>query len=314
MNKQANQEQTSTTVETADAIVGSWVYRKAPEAARPWLKLARMDRPVGTWLLLWPCWWSILMASDGFYLHTLALMILFAFGSLVMRGAGCTLNDIIDRDFDSQVERTKTRPIPAGEISVKQAVVFMALLSLAGFLVLISLNDFAIIVGASSLVLVGLYPFMKRITYWPQAWLGLTFNWGALLGWAAVREEISLPAILLYAGGVFWTLGYDTIYAHQDKEDDAMVGVKSSALALGSKTKPALVFFYASFLICLIFAGNLAMSGIFYYLGLGFAALQLVWQIIKVDIDNPDVCLDIFRSNIHFGWIIFTGLALDLIL
>jgi 4-hydroxybenzoate polyprenyltransferase len=314
MNKQANQAQTSTTVKTADAVTGSWVYRKAPDRLRPWLKLARIDRPVGTWLLLWPCWWSILMASDGFYLHTLIFMSLFGVGALVMRGAGCTLNDIIDRDFDKLVERTKSRPIPAGEISVKQAIAFMVLLSVIGLLVLITLNDFAIIVGASSLILVALYPFMKRITYWPQAWLGLTFNWGALLGWAAVRGDISLPAILLYIGGVFWTLGYDTIYAHQDKDDDAMIGVKSTALALGDKTRPALMFFYSGFLICLILAGYLAKLGIFYYVSLTFAAIQLAWQIIKVDINDPAVCLNIFRSNIAFGWIIFFGLTLDLFL
>lgn len=312
MNKQSNQAKTGNTVHTADAVEGSWVYRNAPDRMRPWLKLARMDRPVGTWLLLWPCWWSIIMASDGLYLHTLSLLILFAIGALVMRGAGCTLNDIIDRDFDVRVERTKSRPIPAGEISVKQALAFMVFLSLIGFLILVTLNDFAILVGASSLILIALYPFMKRITYWPQAWLGLTFNWGALLGWAAVRGEISAPAILLYAGGVLWTLGYDTIYAHQDKDDDAMIGVKSSALALGNKTRPALVFFYGGFLICLILAGWLAKLGIFYYVGLTFSAIQLTWQIIKVDINDPDVCLNIFRSNTAFGWIVFLGLTLDL--
>ncbi len=314
MNNQSNEAQTRTTVQTADAVEGSWVYRKAPNGLRPWLKLARLDRPIGTWLLLWPCWWSILMASDGLYPSTLVLLILFAIGALVMRGAGCTLNDIIDRDFDGQVERTKSRPIPAGEISIKQAIAFMALLSLIGLLVLMTLNSFAVVVGASSLILIALYPFMKRITHWPQAWLGLTFNWGALLGWAAVRGEIALPAIILYIGGVLWTLGYDTIYAHQDKEDDAMIGVKSSALALGSKTRPALIFFYGGFLICLILAGWLAKLDVFYYVSLGFAAMHLIWQIIKVDIDDPDICLNIFRSNTAFGWIVFIGLTLSLIL
>ena len=312
MNNQPNEAQTNTTVQTADAIEGSWVYRNAPERLRPWLKLARMDRPIGTWLLLWPCWWSIIMASDGLYLHTMAFLILFAIGAMVMRGAGCTLNDIIDRDFDARVERTKSRPIPAGEISVMQAFIFMIFLSLIGFLILLTLNDFAILVGASSLILIALYPFMKRITYWPQAWLGLTFNWGALLGWATVRGEISASAILLYAGGVLWTLGYDTIYAHQDKDDDAMIGVKSSALALGDKTRPALVFFYSGFLICLILAGWLAKLSVFYYVGLTFAAIQLTWQIIKVDINDPEVCLNIFRSNTTFGWIVFFGLTLGL--
>lgn len=310
MDNKSNKTQTGETIETADAVEGSWVYRKAPNKLRPWLKLARMDRPVGTWLLLWPCWWSILMASDGIYPSTLVLLALFGIGALVMRGAGCTINDIIDRDFDAQVDRTKSRPIPAGEISVKQAIAFLGAQSFIGLMILLTLNDFAIMVGAASLILIALYPFMKRITYWPQAWLGLTFNWGALLGWAAIRGEIGAPAIALYIGGILWTLGYDTIYAHQDKDDDAMIGVKSSALALEGKTRPALAFFYGGFLICLIIAGMLANLGIIYYVSLACAALQLLWQAIKVDIDDPDVCLNIFRSNIGFGWIIFIGLAL----
>jgi len=298
-------------VKTADAVEGSFVYRHAPAAVRPYLKLARMDRPVGTWLLLWPCLWSTALAADGaLTLNHAYLMLLFAIGALVMRGAGCTYNDIVDRDFDGAVERTKSRPIPAGEVSLKGAWAFLVLQSLIGFLVLIQLNPFAIMVGLGSLVLVAAYPFMKRITYWPQAWLGLTFNWGALVGWAAVRGSLDWPAIVLYVGGLFWTLGYDTVYAHQDKEDDALIGVKSTALALGAKTRGAISLFYGLFIFALLGAGILAKLGIIYYPVLAFAGLHLAAQIRRVNIDDAAVCLEVFRSNIAFGWIVFAALLL----
>jgi len=296
-------------VPTADAVEGSWVYRNAPASFRPYLKLARMDRPIGAWLLLWPCWWSIVLASgEGFGPHSLWLLVLFALGAVVMRGAGCTYNDIVDRDFDGQVARTKSRPIPAGEVTVKQAVAFMVLQCLIGLLVLLQMNMFAIGVGVASLVLVAIYPFMKRITYWPQAWLGLTFNWGALMGWAAVEGSLSAPAFILYGGGVFWTLGYDTVYAHQDKEDDALIGVKSTALALGASTVRAVAIFYSLFIFTLVGAGILANIGIIYYIGIALAATHLGVQVKRIDIDNPDTCLSIFRSNISFGWIVFFSL------
>ncbi len=296
-------------VETADAVDGSWVYRQAPAAFRPYLKLARMDRPIGTWLLLWPCWWSITLASGGgFQLNSLWLLILFAIGATVMRGAGCTYNDIVDRNFDGQVARTKSRPIPAGEVSVKQAVVFMVAQCLVGLLVLVQLNMFAMGVGTASLILVAIYPFMKRVTYWPQAWLGLTFNWGALMGWTAVEGSLAWPALLLYAGGIFWTLGYDTIYAHQDREDDMLVGVKSTALALGGGTQRAVAVFYSFFIIALIAAGILANLHEIYYIGIALAATHLGVQVKRVDIDDPDACLSVFRSNISFGWIVFFSL------
>ncbi|MFC4347428.1 4-hydroxybenzoate octaprenyltransferase [Kordiimonas lipolytica] len=298
-------------VKTADAVEGSFVYRHAPAALRPYLKLARMDRPVGTWLLLWPCLWSTALAADGaLTFHHGYLMLLFAIGALVMRGAGCTYNDIIDRNFDGAVERTKSRPIPAGEVSLKGAWAFLVLQCLIGFLVLIQLNPFAIMVGLGSLAMVAIYPFMKRITYWPQAWLGLTFNWGALVGWAAVRGSLDWPAIILYAGGLFWTLGYDTIYAHQDKEDDALIGVKSTALALGAKTRPAISLFYGLFIFALLGAGILANLGIIYYPVLALAGLHLAAQIRRVNIDDAAVCLEVFRSNIAFGWIVFAALLL----
>jgi 4-hydroxybenzoate polyprenyltransferase len=305
-------------VETADAVDGSWVYRKAPKFIRPYLKLARLDRPVGTWLLLWPCWWSLALADPGLVadkpLYYIYLLVIFGVGALAMRGAGCTYNDIIDRDFDGKVERTKSRPIPAGEVTVKQAWVFLVFQCLVGLIVLLQLGTFAIGVGLASLILVAAYPFMKRVTYWPQAWLGLTFNWGALVGWATIKGTLSASPLILYFGCLFWTLGYDTIYAHQDKEDDAMVGVKSTALALGSNTKQWLWVFYGVFTISLFLSGLLANAGVIYYISASVAGLHLGRQILMVDIDNPDTCLKIFRSNIFFGWIIFAGLIADTIL
>ena len=218
------------------------IERAMPPRLRPFVALARLDHPIGVWLLLWPCLWAIALASDG--LPDIGLLALFTAGAFVMRAAGCTLNDIFDRDFDARVERTRSRPLPSGAIGVRGAVAFMAVLLGAGLAILLQLNLFAILLGAGSLLLVVVYPLMKRITYWPQAFLGLTFNYGALLGWAAVAGGIGWPAGLLYAGGIAWTLGYDTIYAHQDKEDDLLVGVKSSALALGPRTRPFLIAFY----------------------------------------------------------------------
>ncbi|PCI59783.1 MAG: 4-hydroxybenzoate octaprenyltransferase [Kordiimonadales bacterium] len=301
-----NPSKNSETVVTADAVEGSWVYRQAPEKMRPYLKLARLDRPIGVWLLLWPCWWSLALApSFEFGLQVLYLFVLFGIGALAMRGAGCTYNDMVDRDFDGQVARTKSRPIPAGEVTMKQAAAFLALQCLIGLGVLLQLGSFAIMVGLGSLLLVAAYPFMKRITYWPQAWLGLTFNWGALVGWATLEGSLGWPAIILYLGGVFWTLGYDTVYAHQDREDDALIGVKSTALALGENTRLWIAGFYALFVFSLIAAGMLAKLGGVYYIGIALAALHLGVQVKKIDINDPDICLQIFRSNISFGWIVF---------
>lgn len=296
-------------VQATDAIEGSWVYRIAPVMLRPYLKLARLDRPVGTWLLLWPCLWSLALAYDGQPIEmVLKLALLFAVGALAMRGAGCTYNDIMDQDIDAAVERTKTRPIPAGEVSAKQAWVFLVVQCLVGLIVLLQLNPFAIWLGIASLGLVACYPFMKRITGWPQAWLGLTFNWGALMGWAAMNGSLDWAAAVLYAGGVLWTLGYDTIYAHQDKEDDALVGIGSSALSLGDKTKPALMVFYSLFFIALILAGSLANLPYIYYALLAPAGLHLSAQIWRLDINEPQVCLDIFRSNTGFGGLVVIAL------
>lgn len=298
---------------TADAVAGSWVYRAAPTRWRPWLKLARLDRPAGTWLLLWPCWWSVALASDG--LPDPVLLALFALGSIVMRGAGCTYNDIVDRDFDAQVSRTASRPIPAGEVSVAGAWVFLIAQSLIGLGVLLTLQfqyaPLSVPLGLGALVLVAVYPFMKRITFWPQAWLGLTFNWGALMGYTAVAGAPDIIALTLYGGGVFWTLGYDTIYALQDSEDDALIGVKSSALRLGRSAARGVALFYLFFAASLFAISLLAPVGGIVYVSFVLAALHLSWQVRHLDIDDAERCLQLFRSNTGFGWILFIGLVCD---
>ncbi|MDH5749503.1 MAG: 4-hydroxybenzoate octaprenyltransferase [Rhodospirillales bacterium] len=297
---------TTGTNTASDIRVGHWVERLVPDLARPYLRMARIDRPIGTWLLLFPCWWSVALASSGW--PSLYFMILFAVGALVMRGAGCTLNDIVDRDFDARVARTALRPIPSGAVSVPQAVAFIGFLLLIGFTVLVQFNGFAVLVGVASLALVAVYPFMKRITYWPQAVLGLTFTYGALLGWAAVRGSLDGPAVVLYAGCFFWTLGYDTIYAHQDKEDDALVGIKSTALLFGDTTKRWLSFFFSATIVLFALAG--AMTGLAwpFYAALALAAGQFIWQVWTLDINDPKDCLAKFKSNRLFSWIVLAGI------
>ncbi len=285
------------------------VARLLPTALWPYASLMRLDRPIGTWLLLLPGWWSLAMAADTWW--DMRFFVLFGVGALVMRGAGCTWNDITDREFDAKVARTATRPLPSGAVSLRAAFAFLFLQLLIGLAILASFNAFAIAVGAASLALVFVYPLMKRVTYWPQLVLGLTFNWGALLGWAAVEGDLAWAPILLYAAGIFWTLGYDTIYAHQDKEDDALIGVKSSALALGDRTRPWLFVFYAA-AIALLAASGLALgAGWIYYAGLAVAAGHLGWQAGTVDIDDAADCLAKFRSNRIFGWILLAAIALD---
>jgi 4-hydroxybenzoate polyprenyltransferase len=285
-----------------------WVDRYAPETWRPYLRLARLDRPIGTWLLLFPGWWGIALAADR--APDWKLMVLFAIGAVAMRGAGCTLNDIADRDFDVQVARTRARPIASGAISVPQAAVFMACQLAVGAAVLFTFKPAAIWLGLAVLALIATYPFMKRITYWPQFFLGLNFNWGALLGWAAARGALDWPAALLYAGGICWTLGYDTIYAHQDKEGDALIGVKSSALALGPRTRPFLYASYAGAVVLWAGAGALAADAWPFWLGLAATAAQLFWQAATVDIDEPADCLAKFKSNRLIGWLMLAGIAL----
>ncbi|MDA1325783.1 MAG: 4-hydroxybenzoate octaprenyltransferase [Proteobacteria bacterium] len=293
----------------SDIPVGGWVDRLMPRWSHPYIRLARYDRPIGTWLLLFPCWWSIAMAwRDVTDPGLFGLFALFGFGALLMRGAGCTYNDIVDRDLDAQVARTSNRPLPSGQVTVTQAAGFLILQLAGGFAVLISLNNFAIAVGIASLVLVFTYPLMKRVTFWPQFFLGLTFNWGALLGWAAVRGDIALPAILLYAGGLFWTLGYDTIYAHQDRRDDPEAGVKSTARRLGLGSKPWLYGFYGVAAALFAGAGVAGEYGWPYFAGLALGAMQLCWQVWDVDLNDPLDCLAKFKSNRLFSWLFLAGI------
>jgi len=290
-----------------DIPVGDWIDRLIPVSLRPYLRLMRLDRPIGTWLLLLPGWWSIALGAEHW--PDLRLLALFGFGAVVMRGAGCTFNDIVDRDFDGRVARTAGRPIPSGAVSPRQATTFLALQLTVGLIILLQFNQASILLGVASLGLVFTYPFMKRITYWPQAWLGLTFNWGALLGWAATGRGPALAPLLLYVGGIFWTLGYDTIYAHQDKQDDALIGVRSTALRLGTATPQWLVAFYA--LALLLFAAAAAAAGLSWpaFLLLGVAGLQLAWQVRTLDIDDSLDCLDKFRSNRFFGWLLMIAVV-----
>ncbi|MEQ9197169.1 MAG: 4-hydroxybenzoate octaprenyltransferase [Parvibaculum sp.] len=301
------EERTEDGSRVADAPPENWVDTHAPAALRPYARLARLDRPIGWWLLLLPCWWSVALASEGW--PSLILLALFLIGAVAMRGAGCTWNDIVDRDIDAAVARTRSRPIPSGAVSVKAAWAFLLAQCLVGLAVLLTFNSFAIALGFSSLLLVAIYPFMKRITYWPQFVLGLAFNWGALMGWAAVEGSLSAAPVLLYLGAVAWTVGYDTIYAHQDKEDDALIGVKSTALKFGASTKTWLWFFYGVMMVALVAAGAASGVGFFFYPVAALAGALLVWQIVTLDIDDPARCLRLFRSNRDFGLIVFAAIV-----
>ncbi|MFM9940388.1 MAG: 4-hydroxybenzoate octaprenyltransferase [Hyphomicrobiaceae bacterium] len=297
----------------ADAVPGNWVDRLAPPAARPFLRLARFDRPIGSWLLLFPCWWSLALAelASGKAYPDPWLALLFLIGAFAMRGAGCTWNDIVDRDYDAGVERTRSRPIPSGQVSVRQAALFMGALLLVGLVVLVQLNRYTIALAVASLGLVAIYPFMKRYTFWPQLVLGLTFKWGALVGWAAARGTLEWPAIVLYAGCVLWTIGYDTIYAHQDKEDDLALGLKSTAIRFGDASRPWITGFYAGALTLWLLAVTLAGAGALTYFALAAIAAHCTWQVATLDIAKPDNCLLRFKSNRFVGWILLAGLMLD---
>ncbi len=296
----------------ADAT-GNWVDTLAPGWCRPYLRLARLDRPIGSWLLLLPCWWSSALAAVAAHKSAPSLfhLALFFVGAFAMRGAGCTWNDIVDRDLDGSVERTRSRPIPSGQVSVGQAAVFLVLQALIGFAVLMSFNTFTIVLGIASLAIVAVYPFMKRITYWPQTVLALAFSWGALMGWAAAFGRLDAPPALLFAGSIAWVIGYDTIYAHQDREDDALIGIKSTALLFGARTKPMLVLFYALAVVLIGAAGFAAGAGPVFALGLLAFAGHLAWQIVRLDIADPDRCLALFKSDRDAGLILFAGLLLD---
>ena len=292
---------------------GNWVDRAAPTWSRPYLRLARLDRPIGSWLLLIPCWWSAGLAAIAARdpLPSPWHLLLFFVGAFAMRGAGCTWNDIVDRDLDGRVERTRSRPIPSGQVSTAQAAAFLVAQAVVGLVVLLQFNRFAIGVGIASLGIVVVYPFMKRITYWPQIVLGLAFSWGALMGWATAFGRLDAPALVLYAGAISWVIGYDTIYAHQDREDDALIGIKSTALLFGPRTKPMLALFYGLAVGLIGLSGLLADAGAAFALGLAAFAGHLAWQIARLDIDDPDRCLRLFKANRDAGLMLFAGMLAD---
>jgi 4-hydroxybenzoate polyprenyltransferase len=299
----------------ADAT-GNWVDTVAPSWSRPYLRLSRLDRPIGSWLLLMPCWWSLALAAGiAHELGRLPLDIaLFFVGAFVMRGAGCTWNDISDRDLDAMVERTRSRPIPAGQVSVPRAFAFLVTQALIGLAVLLQFNRFAVITGIASLVIVAVYPFMKRITWWPQIVLGLAFSWGALMGFAVTFGRIDPTALVLYAGSIAWVIGYDTIYAHQDAEDDALIGIKSTARLFGARTHQALIVFYGLAVILIGAALALAGAGVAAWIGLAAFAAHLVWQIARFEIGDPALCLRVFKSNRDAGLLLFAGLVADAVM
>ena len=287
----------------------SWLLSRLSPRTQAYAQLARYDRPIGAWLLFWPCFWGLFLAGVvNNVWPPFTDIIAFAIGALAMRGAGCTYNDIIDRELDAQVARTALRPLPSGRVSLSGAWGFFIAQLFIGLLVLLSFQSlFMFALGLAALGLVAAYPFMKRFTYWPQAWLGLTFNWGALMGSAVISDNVPPQAMLLYAAGFFWTLGYDTVYAHQDKEDDALIGIKSTALLFGARTKPMLAVFYALALACLAGAAIVGQIGILFWTALPIIAWHLLMQVSRLDIDNGETCLQIFRANRNTGLII--GLA-----
>jgi 4-hydroxybenzoate polyprenyltransferase len=295
----------------ADAT-GNWVEGLAPGFTRPYLRLARLDRPIGSWLLLMPCWWSVGLAGmQTGRMPSLWHIVLFFIGAFAMRGAGCTWNDLVDRDLDIKVERTRSRPIPSKQVTVAQATIFMVALALVGLLVLIQFNSFTVITGLASLLVVAVYPFMKRITHWPQIFLGLAFSWGALMGWPAAFGRLDWPAFVLYAGSISWVIGYDTIYAHQDREDDLMIGIKSTALLFGERTAPMLASFYAGAVVLIGAAGLMTGGGFIFMFGLIAFAAHLAWQVFRLDINDPAHCLKQFKSNRDAGLILFGAMLLE---
>jgi len=285
----------------------SWMDRHLPAWLRPYGVLARWDRPIGAWLLFWPCLWGLALAP-GF--PSLWLTLLFLIGAFAMRGAGCTINDMTDRDLDAKVERTQNRPLASGALTLSRALLFLGAQLLVGLAVLLQLNMNAAIIALAALPLVVAYPWMKRITWWPQLFLGITFKWGALVGWTAATGALGWPAVVLYLAGIFWTLGYDTIYAHQDKADDALIGVKSTARRLGEATPRWLWGFYSVSLLLLALAGGMVGMGWLFYIGLVPVVAHFTWQVRTLDIDDPDNCLTRFRSNREAGLLVMIALLL----
>ena len=295
----------------ADAT-GNWVDGLAPPFARPYLRLARLDRPIGSWLLLMPCWWSVGLAGMRVeQFPSLWHVVLFFIGAFAMRGAGCTWNDLVDRNLDRLVERTRSRPIPSGQVTVAEATAFMVAQALIGFLVLIQFNRFTVFTGLASLLVVAIYPFMKRITYWPQIVLGLAFSYGSLMGWPAAFGQLDWPAIVLYAGSISWVIGYDTIYAHQDREDDLLIGIKSTALLFGENTRPMLAGFYSGAVVLIGIAGLMAGGRLIFVLGLIAFAAHLAWQVVRLDVNDSAHCLKLFKSNRDAGLILFGAMLLE---
>lgn len=291
----------------ADAQRGNWVDRHAPDWLKPYARLARWDRPIGFWLLFWPCGYSLGFAAvknpaAGFDWWALLLCLV---GAVAMRGAGCTFNDIVDRDIDDKVERTRSRPLPSGQVTLTSAIVFMVLQGLVGLAVLMQFNFFTVIVGVASLVLVAIYPFMKRITWWPQFFLGLAFSWGALVGWTSQTAAISLPPLLLYLGCILWVIGYDTIYALQDVEDDALIGVKSTARLFGRRARAMVALFYAAAVVVWVAAALLVGAGLLFGIVMLAAIAILAWQVWSLDDRDPDNALVRFKAN-HWVGVAFT--------
>ena len=298
---------------TVDAVRDHWVARLAPAWARPYLRMARIDRPIGWWLLLWPCWWSVALAAvaaNAPYPNPWHIF-LFLVGAISMRGAGCVWNDIVDRDIDAKVERTRKRPIPSGQVTVLKAAAFMGALCLIGLAVLLQFNWFAVGVGFASVAVVLIYPLMKRVTWWPQFVLGLAFNWGALMGWAAAFGSLGWAPVWLYLGGIAWTIGYDTIYAHQDIADDELIGVHSTARLFGDRTREMISLFFATATVLFALAFWFAGAGWPAWLGLIAGAGHMVWQVVTFRYDDPARCLTLFRANRDYGWILFAGLVAD---
>ncbi len=304
----------------SDAPSNNWVYRMLPKALWPYAQLARWDRPIGWQLLMWPCFWSAALAANAakqvgsFSWGTLLFhLFLFFAGSVAMRGAGCTYNDLVDHKIDKAVTRTRSRPLPSGRVTRTQAKIFIVAQALAGLIVLLCFNSFAILLGLSSMIFVAIYPFAKRFTNWPQFFLGLAFSWGGLMGWAAQFGSLNAAPLLIYIAAIAWTVGYDTIYAHMDKDDDVAVGIGSTALLFGDRTHGALVALYGTALICLVLAFAVANINALGYVGLIAAAAMLFYQVRALDIGNVEKCLALFKSNNRVGLLVFAGLILPLI-
>lgn len=293
-----------------DAPALNWVDRYAPAPVKPYLRLLRADRPVGVWLFYAPFAWSLLLASPqlaGNALWYAALFLVFAF---LMRGAGCVINDIVDRDLDAQVERTQSRPLPSGQVSVVTAAFLATAATSTGLFIAYVISPAVFYLTLVSLLLVVIYPTVKRFFWWPQAFLALTFNWGILLAWVAVHGELGITPALLYVGAAFWTFAYDTVYAHQDKEDDAKVNIKSSALALGNRSRATVLFCYAVALSLFVAAGLTQGYGWVFVVGLLPAAVLLFLPVVRLDFDSPDECLQAFVINRWVGLAIFMAFLL----